>query len=126
MTAPHGGQRIEGGTIMDGVTAFERRGYTGQFGSRLGGEVMCFTCREQFPAREVELDEAFRVEGASDPGAMGVVCAVRCPRCAAKGTLVLSYGPMSSPEDAEVFEALSDARAGSANLVLGTLRRTGR
>jgi len=100
----------EPGSISDAVRRFEARGYTGQFGARRGAKVICFTCRAASEAREVWLERTHRFEGVSDPGEEVLVAAVVCPRCAAKGTLVLSYGPGSSAEDAAVLLELKDRR----------------
>jgi hypothetical protein len=50
-----------------------------------------------------------RVEGASDPDDMAAVVAVTCPRCSARATLVVKYGPEASAADADVLLALPDA-----------------
>jgi len=39
---------------------------------------------------------------------MAAVVAVTCPRCSAKGALVLKYGPEASGADADVLLALPD------------------
>ena len=51
-----------------------------------------------------------RLEGDSDPSEMLAVCAVACPTCGIRGTLVLTFGPESTREDDEVLELLDDAR----------------
>ena len=109
---PHSPQslRLEGLTLLDAVASAERAGYTGQFGAQPGGIVRCFTCREDSDARNVALSALHRVEGASDPDANAAVAAVECPRCGAKGTLVMSYGPGSPPEDHDVLRRLQDER----------------
>lgn len=104
-------ERIEGATVADALARFEAAGYASQFGPRPDGEVMCFTCRETVDARQVELHELWRTEGASDPSAMAAVAAVECPRCHARGTLVLTYGPAGAPEDGTVLRRLEDLRA---------------
>ena len=38
------------------------------------------------------------------------VLALRCTRCGARGTLVASYGPTASPEEADVLVRLTDTR----------------
>lgn len=103
-------ERIEGQTLAQAVAHLERAGYKAQLGARPGAEVMCFACRATSPAREVELREMHRLEGPSDPAAEVVAAGVVCPRCGAKGTLVLTFGPAGSPEDAEVLRRLEDAR----------------
>lgn len=103
-------ERIEGATVADALTRFEREGYISNFGSRPEGIVMCFTCRNEVDAHDVVLEELFRTEGASDPASMAVVAAVVCPRCDAKGALVLTYGPAGTPEDGMVLRRLEDRR----------------
>jgi hypothetical protein len=98
-------------TLTEVIDQFEAHGYEAQFGAREGAEILCFTCRATFPAGEAGMDAMERLEGASDPDDMAVVAAICCPRCGARGTLVLKYGPESTPEDGEVLLALSD-RAG--------------
>ncbi|MGH8972723.1 MAG: hypothetical protein ACRD0C_05905 [Acidimicrobiia bacterium] len=98
-------------TLTVVIDELESRGYGAQFGAREGGEILCFTCRDTFPAGEARIDALERLEGASDPDDMAAVAAMGCPRCGARGTIVLKYGPESTPEDAEVLLALGD-RAG--------------
>jgi len=89
---------------------YDREGFHGQFGSRPMGQIRCFTCDEDMNPASVRLHALHRFEGASDPGDEMAVAALECPRCGAKGTIVVSYGPMASKEDAVVLKALSDQR----------------
>ena len=98
-------------TLTEVIDRFEADGYRGQFGARDGAEILCFTCRATFPAGDAGIDALERLEGASDPDDMAAVGAMSCPRCGARGTIVLKYGPESTPEDGEVLLALGD-RAG--------------
>jgi hypothetical protein len=97
----------------EGLADYEAQGYTTQFSAQEGGLVMCYECRETSPAAEVELAKLLRTEGASDPDDMTAVAAVTCPRCGAKGTLVLHYGALAPPEHDDVLRALEDHRVGS-------------
>jgi hypothetical protein len=96
--------------LGEAVATYEAQGFTGQFAAREGAMVICYTCHEVVPAREVELVGLLRIEGASDPDDMIAVAAVVCPRCGAKGTLVMHYGALAPPEDDEVLAALEDHR----------------
>ena len=58
----------------------------------------------------VPMEALHRLEGASDPEDEAVVAALECPACGAWGTIVLSYGPQSSAEDAAVLANLIDDR----------------
>ena len=98
-------------TLTEVIDRFEARGYGAQFGAREGAEILCFTCRATFPAGDAGIEALERLEGASDPDEMAAVVAMCCPRCGARGTIVLKYGPESASEDGEVLLALGD-RAG--------------
>jgi anti-sigma regulatory factor (Ser/Thr protein kinase) len=97
-------------TITESLAELEREGYNAQFGAREAGQVLCFTCRRESHATEVALRHLFRTEGASDPDDMTAVAALSCPRCGARGTIVLTYGPEAPSDDAEVLRLLHDAR----------------
>jgi hypothetical protein len=99
-------------TITDVLEAFESSGYGSQFIVREQGVLECTICRERSSATDVECRELRRLEGASDPDDMLAVAALVCPRCAARGTVVLGYGPAASEDDAEVLAVL-DAPAPS-------------
>lgn len=99
-------------TIVDVLGQLERQGYGGQFRVQEGGRVQCLTCRRSSRAADVAIHLMTRLEGASDPADMLAVVGVDCPSCATKGTLVLNYGPGSTPEEAGVLVALEDRRPG--------------
>ena len=85
----------------------EAAGYGGQTAARPGGRIVCFTCRQESDAAEVEVSALERTEGASDPADMLAVAAVTCPRCGTRGTLLLNYGPESDEDDADVLVRLN-------------------
>jgi hypothetical protein len=88
------------------LRSLEASGHTGQFRAVEGGDVECLTCHATTPATDVEADDVTRLEGASDPADMLMVVPLRCPACQTLGTLVVGYGPESSPEDSDVLVAL--------------------
>ncbi len=96
-------------TLGEVIAAFELEGYRGQMAARPAGQVLCVSCHLESDASEMEVDDLRRVEGASDPADMVAVAAVQCPSCAARGTVVLKYGPGASPEEAEVLALLGGA-----------------
>ena len=102
------GAAIGARTLTEVIDRFEGRGFDAQFGAREGAAIRCFTCRATFPAAEAGVEALERLEGASDPDDMAAVAALCCPRCSARGTLVLKYGPDSTPEDGEVLLALGN------------------
>jgi hypothetical protein len=94
-------------TTLAGVLAgYERAGFTSQFAAREGGELECLTCHHRLDPAITELDHFRRLEGTSDPDEMMAVLALTCPRCRARGTVALSYGPEASAEDAELLARL--------------------
>jgi hypothetical protein len=108
MDGDGGGGRGRPQTLKGVLTEFEADGYTGQFGARPGGMIRCFACRAESTPSATAPTRLRRLEGASDPDDMLAIVAVRCPRCAAAGTLVLAYGPEAPLEDSEVLAALPD------------------
>lgn len=82
------------------------QGYRGQFKVLPGGRVECLSCHGSDEAWRYRADEVTRLEGASDPDDMVMVAPLCCRDCDTPGTLVLSYGPESAPEDADVLLAL--------------------
>ena len=73
---------------------------------RGGARLECSTCHESFDVAEARVDALRRLEGASDPDDMLAVAALECPECAARGTVVLGYGPVASAEDSAALAAL--------------------
>jgi hypothetical protein len=97
-------------SLLDILGAFRREGFTSDFFSRPGGVVECGQCHAPHPADTLELHRLERLEGDSDPAEMLAVCAVVCPNCGKRGTLVLTFGPESTREDDEVLVLLDDER----------------
>lgn len=97
-------------SLLSLLAEFRDEGFTKDFHSRPGGIVECGECHAQLRADAVELHRLERLEGDSDPSEMLAVCAVVCPSCGSRGTLVLTFGPESTREDDEVLELLDDAR----------------
>jgi len=81
-------------------------GYRANFGARPGASIHCSSCGIARPASEWDNHEIRRLEGMSDPADMIAVVALRCPSCRVRGTVVLSYGPEASLDDAEVLIGL--------------------
>ena len=95
-------------TLGEIVAAFELEGYKGQMAARPAGHILCISCHQETDAEDMEVDALQRAEGVSDPADMVAVAALVCPVCGAHGTLVLSYGPDASEDDAEVLVRLGD------------------
>lgn len=105
-------EACDGNTVEEIVSMLEERGYTGQFAAREPGRLLCFTCHRESDPDEVDLRALCRTEGASDPDDMLAVVAIVCPRCGAKGTAALNYGPEATAEGGEVLRRLHDRRSG--------------
>ncbi|MDQ3978059.1 MAG: hypothetical protein M3314_00700 [Actinomycetota bacterium] len=95
-------------TLSDVLESLELEGYRGQMAARPAGQVLCVSCHMESDAAEMQVDDLRRLEGVSDPADMMAVAALVCPVCKTQGTLVLSYGPEASGDDAEVLALLSD------------------
>ena len=102
----------DGTTLVEVIRQFETDGYTAQMAAVEGCAIRCFACHTDSPAEDVPLDSVRRTEGASDPADMVAVAALRCPACGAKGTVALKYGPLATPEEAEVLTLLDAHGAG--------------
>ncbi|MDP1805555.1 MAG: hypothetical protein Q8K72_10345 [Acidimicrobiales bacterium] len=99
-----------GATLTEIIATLEAAGFTGQMAARAGGAMQCLTCRQESPANDFRLGAMRRTEGASDPADMLAVVGLTCPKCGAKGTAVLGYGPETDPDDAEVVVRLGVLR----------------
>jgi hypothetical protein len=97
-------------SLLGLLAEFRDEGYTKDFRSRPGGVVECGACHAPHRADTLELHRLERLEGDSDPSEMLAVCAVACPSCGTRGSLVLTFGPEATREDDEVLELLEDAR----------------
>jgi hypothetical protein len=100
----------DGCTIEEAMGRLEADGYVGQFAPRAGGTLRCFTCHRETDAGSVQLHRLLRTEGVSDAADETAIAALTCPRCGARGTVVLTYGPGAPPEEAEALRLLDDRR----------------
>lgn len=93
-------------TLTAVLAEYERHGYDASFGARDGALLHCSVCRQETPVGEFDVAETRRLEGASDPDAASIVVVGTCPRCGARGTVVLAYGPEAGEVDADVLAHL--------------------
>ncbi len=98
----------DGTTLVEIIGALEAEGYVAQMAAEEGGVIRCFTCHQDSSAGDVHLEVLRRTEGASDPADMVAIAALTCPRCGARGTVALKYGPEASPEEDQVLRLLDD------------------
>jgi hypothetical protein len=108
MVESRGGE-TGGLTLVEALGVYEARGYLGQFGDTSEGKVRCFTCGSVSSSEGVHVDARLRIEGASDPADESIVCAVQCPNCSARGTLVLPFGSRVRFHDAAALSTLDNA-----------------
>ncbi len=99
-------------TLLDVLGEFAAEGFTRQFMARGpdagtgAGRIDCTSCQTTFDAGAPDVFELRRLEGASDPDDMLAVVALTCPNCSARGSLVLNYGPVATPDDAAALLGL--------------------
>jgi len=113
MTGP--GYASDARTLSEILAFYEAEGFTAQFGTRPGGNIICFSCHVETPADECELVSLSRTEGASDPDDMLAVAALRCHNCGAQGTLIMNYGPEATEDDADVLRRLENVDKAQEN-----------
>ena len=96
-------------TLVEVLQELADRGFAATMWVAADGKLRCEGCDAEIEPSAVVVHEFRRMEGASDPDDMLVVAAVECPLCGTKATIVLHYGPQSSPEDMEVLRHLERA-----------------
>ena len=97
-------------TLTAVLASYEASGFDAQLAATDEGQVHCFSCGTTTAPASLVLHSLRRLEGASDPADMLAVAAVSCSSCAAKGVLVLNYGPEATPGEAAVLIGLEDRR----------------
>ncbi len=102
-------------TLTTVLASYEGSGFDGSFSPKSDEVIECLSCGASHSASRFTVASLRRLEGASDPDDMIAVVAITCPKCAAKGVLVLGYGPMASAEDSDILAMLHDGR-GEASL----------
>jgi hypothetical protein len=109
--APRPSQYVQGEaqTLTGVLRELEQHGYTSQFAAQPAGRIRCIECGREFEPDGTSVATVRRLEGASDPDDMLAVLPATCPKCGAKGTLVLGFGPEAPIEDSEILAALPPA-----------------
>ena len=108
--SPPGPMPADAAGVGEIMATLEAAGFGAQMAARPGAMILCFTCHRESAASEVDVHSLSRTEGASDPADMLAVAGLICPRCGARGTVVLGYGPEADPDDAEVLVSLGVGR----------------
>jgi hypothetical protein len=97
-------------TLTDVLEAYAQGGFTSSFAVTDEAQLECIECGTVSDPESVSMSSLRRLEGASDPDDMVAVVALTCPACGCKGTVVLGYGPIASPQDSDVLKSLRDDR----------------
>lgn len=103
--------RPDGLGIGEAATWLSEAGYPGRFWPTPEGRVHCQTCGADSEPGQVEEHERLRTEGQSDPDDMLILIGVQCPKCHARGSLLLPFGPRANPAEARILLGLRSAAA---------------
>ena len=96
-------------TLLEVLKELADRGFDASMWVAPDGKLRCEGCDAEVEPSALIVHELRRLEGASDPDDMVIVAAVECPNCGTKASIVMHYGPESSPEDMEVLRHLERA-----------------
>jgi len=97
-------------SLLEVLETFRAEGYDGTLWVASNGNIRCEGCDTEIPPEDVRVHEIRRLEGASDPDDMLAVVAGECSTCGKKGTLVVHFGPETSPEEQDAFARLTKNR----------------
>ncbi|MEZ5238981.1 MAG: hypothetical protein R2716_08515 [Microthrixaceae bacterium] len=93
-------------TMAEATNRLARSGYTAQFLVHHDG-VECRECHCTVGPEELTVDETVRFEGMSNPDDEAVLFAISA-ECGHKGTLVASYGPDMTADEAAMVSRLHE------------------
>ena len=91
-------------TLVERMRQLDDAGWVEQFAVDDGG-LRCDSCSCWAAPEDVEVNEVYRFEGASDPGDEAILFAISMP-CRHRGTLPASYGRDTPPDVADVVTRL--------------------
>jgi hypothetical protein len=101
-------------TLTEVLEAYAQGGFVSSFVVTDSAQLECIECGTVSEPESVSMSSLRRLEGASDPDDMVAVVALTCPACNSKGTVVLGFGPMATPQDSDVLKSLRDDRGDDA------------
>lgn len=106
-------------TLIDVVEAARRDGAAAEFTVAPDTRLHCGSCDNDVDPSAVEREWMHRLEGASDPDELVSVSMITCPACAARGLLVLPYGPAADELESDIARHLPNpVRADMAPLAV--------
>jgi hypothetical protein len=97
-------------SLVEILTSYAAAGFTTDVFVTDEGGLECGGCGAVSAADSVDVHSIRRLEGASDPADMSAVLAVVCPKCGARATAVLRFGPEATEAEATVLAETRDRR----------------
>ena len=107
---PEPGSPSDYTTLVDILAEFAADGYVENFTVTGDGKIRCSCCGQIDEPEDMSMHALRRLEGASDPDDMVAALALSCPKCGAKGAVVVKYGPGSTEAELAVLNAVEDVR----------------
>lgn len=92
-------------TLVDALNDLNKRGYTANL-SLDGNTIDDKSADIQMDAKDFEIDEFYRFEGASNPSDMSILYAISSSKYNLKGALVNAYGTYADDSDSAVHAKL--------------------
>lgn len=93
-------------TLVEAMNRLRNDGYTVEFRATDAG-LRCDACGVTHAPEEMAVDEIVRFEGDTNPGDEAILVALTC-ECGARGLFTAAFGPDTSPEEAQILQALPD------------------
>src|SRR3954471_22304104 len=97
-------------SLLEVLERFRQEGDDATLWVAASGNIRCEGCEVEIAPEDVRVHEIRRLEGASDPDDMLAVVAAECTACGCKGTLVVHFGPETSPEEQDALTKLTSRR----------------
>lgn len=91
-------------TVVERMRQLHDAGWVAHFAVDNGG-LRCDSCASWAAPEDVEVNEVYRFEGASDPGDESILFAISMP-CGHRGSVLASYGRETAPDVADVVTRL--------------------
>lgn len=92
-------------TLREAIERLREKGYGLDLFAVPGSRLRCGECGAELDASSMQIDEAVRFEGTSDPDDEAILFALRGP-CGHQGLYSVAFGPQTPSVDVEVIHAL--------------------
>lgn len=92
-------------TLSEAMNRLRGAGYTVEYRAMPNGMLRCDACDTEHDPADLVIDETVRFEGDTNPGDEAILVALQC-ECGARGLFSAAYGPDTTPEEAQVLQAL--------------------